>query len=427
MSEVKSKNREMERGWEAGASHRRLIYSPGFICAVALLVRLAAIALLQGAHAGQLYHIWESGPEISNIASSLCSHRGFSSPFGVESGPTAWIPPVYPSLLAGIFGVLGMRSGLAAAAILGLQAVFAAVTCIPLYAVAKRTFDEPVAAWSTWAWALFPYEVVMPGLFVWETFLSGFLAVVLCYLSMSERGDDRGIAVATGSLWGFAALTNTALLSLLPVFLFARYYRNVTGAAGKRLATVLFVSALIVSPWMVRNGVVFRTLVPVRSNFGEELWKGNHEGGKGRIEFGIGPADNAMQRERYRGLGEIAYVRQRRMEAVEFIRRNPDRYVRLVLYRFGYWWWAQGESAPIFVFYRLLTVISGLGIFLALFRMRSPPTLILLGAVLVYPLVYYLTDVYARYRYPIEPFMMIFAGFALSRSVRWVRKGAAGV
>ena len=427
MSEVKSKNRAMERGWKAGVLHRRLLYSPVFIGGVALLVRVVAIALLQGAHAGQLSKIWESGPEISNIASSLASHRGFSSPFGVESGPTAWIPPVYPSLLAGIFAVVGLRSSLAAATILGFQAVFAAVTCIPLYAVARRTFDDRVAAWSSWAWALFPHEVVMPGLFVWETFLSGLLAVVLCDLSICERGDDSGGVVAGGLLWGFAALTNTALLSFMPLFLFAMYHRKDVAVAGKRLATVILISILTVGPWVARNWHVFRTFVPVRSNFGEELWKGNHAGGKGRIEFGIGPADNPIQRERYRRMGEIAYVRQRRMQATEFIRQNPDRYARLLLYRFEYWWWAQGESAPIFIFYRLLTVMSLVGIVLALLRIRNPRMLILLGAILIYPLVYYLTDVYARYRYPIEPFMMIFAGFALSQWVGWAGKKLAGL
>lgn len=424
MREVKPNTNEARSS--AGVVPPRSIYAPLFICAVALGVRVVAMVLLQGLHAGQLSHIWESGPEISNIATSLFNHQKFSSPFGIESGPTAWIPPVYPGLLAGVFALLGLRSTLAAAAILGLQAVFGAVICLPLYSVAKRAFDEPVAAWSAWLWALFPYEVVMPGLFVWETFLSGFLAVVLCYQSICEGGEERGGPVTTGLLWGFAALTNTALLSLLPVFLLGRYSLKGTGVAGKRLAIVVLVSAVTVSPWMVRNWIVFRTPVPVRSNFGEELWKGNHEGGKGRIEFGIGPADNPIQRERYRRLGEIAYVRQRRMEATAFIRQNPGRYVHLVLFRLEYWWCAQGESAPIFVFYRLLTVISLAGIILSLPRMRKPRSLILIGAIFIYPLVYYVTDVYARYRYPIEPFMMIFAGFALSQSVGWVRMKAAG-
>lgn len=425
MSDVNSRSTAAEAQSRTQGSYPRLICSPIFICALAVVVRLIAIAVVQSSHGGQLSNIWQSGPEIANIASSLSSHRGFSSPFGVESGPTAWIPPVYPSLLAGVFAVFGLRSSVSAAAVLSVQALLAAATCIPLYAIGKQVFDERTAIWSAWAWALFPYEVVMPGLFVWETFLSGFLAVVVCYLALCERGDERKIAIVTGLVWGFAALTNTALLSLMPLFLFARYYGTGTGVARRSVATVVIVSLLTVCPWMIRNWMVFGRLVPVRSNFGEELWKGNHEGGKGRIEFGIGPADNPAQRERYRCLGEIAYVRQRQIEATQFIRQNPNRYARLVLYRLAYWWWAQGESAPIFLFYRILTVMSLAGVAWALLMVRNGRTLVLLGTILVYPLVYYLTDVYARYRYPVEPFMMIFAGFALAQSARWLRKRTA--
>jgi hypothetical protein len=34
---------------------------------------------------------------------------------------------------------------------------------------------------------------------------------------------------------------------------------------------------------------------------------------------------------------------------------------------------------------------------------------------MVYPVVYYLTDVFARYRYPIDPLMMVLTGFAASQ------------
>jgi len=331
--------------------------------------------------------------------------------------------PVYPGLLAGIFLIFGQQSVLAAAAILIVQAILSSSTCVPLYAVAKRTFEERSAVCSTWAWALFPYEVVLPGLFVWETCLSGFLAAFLCYLSTSEYADERWGGIWAGVVWGIAALTNAALLSLMPVFLFSGYGGRRMRCKG--VATVVLVTVVVICPWTVRNWAVFRTLVPLRSNFGEELWKGNHPGGLGRIEYGIGPADNVAQRERYEQLGEIAYVRQRRWEALQFIRQSPIRYARLVLYRVEYWWFAQGEGAPIFIFYRLLSVLSLTGMALAWRRWRVAGTLPLFGAVVVYPLVYYLTDVYARYRYPIEPFLMVFVGYALSRVFEFRRSKMA--
>src|SRR5580698_9441221 len=39
--------------------------------------------------------------EHSNVAYSLASGAGFSDPFGVDSGPTAWVPPGIPVAYAG--------------------------------------------------------------------------------------------------------------------------------------------------------------------------------------------------------------------------------------------------------------------------------------------------------------------------------------
>jgi 4-amino-4-deoxy-L-arabinose transferase and related glycosyltransferases of PMT family len=397
-------------------SLRGRVCSPWFICVVAFVVRILAICLVQSSHTGQMLRIWDSGPEIVNIATSIAGHRGFSSPFGIESGDTAWIPPIYPSLLAAIFMLLGPRSNAAAVTVLAMQALFSAITCIPLHAIAKRTFNEQSAVWIGWGWALFPYEVVMPGLFVWETFLSGFLVVLLCQLSTSDRKQHRWMPLGIGILWGVAALTNTALISLMPVFLFAPYSKRDLGNRRRAIALTILVCCLVVCPWMLRNWRVLHAIVPVRSNFGEELWMGNHAGGNGRIEFGLGPSDNAVELERYRSLGEIAYVRHRRIEALRFIRQSAARFFRLFLYRFRYWWFAEGENAAIFYSYRLLTLMSFGGIALALRECKGVRISTLLGTIIVFPFVYYVTDVYARYRYPIEPLLMIFAGYGLSRA-----------
>ncbi|HEY6943856.1 MAG TPA: hypothetical protein VI431_01860, partial [Candidatus Acidoferrum sp.] len=46
--------------------------------------------------------------ETGSIAASLATGKGFSSPFGKETGPTAWLTPVYPLLVAGVFRVFGI-------------------------------------------------------------------------------------------------------------------------------------------------------------------------------------------------------------------------------------------------------------------------------------------------------------------------------
>ena len=397
--------------------HLRLrMHSPVFICIVAFLLRILAIGMVQTRPMDGASPLWKSGLEIVNIASSIASHKGFSSPFGIESGPTAWIPPVYPAIVAAIFMLLGSRSDLAAMTILAMQALFSALTCIPLYAIARRVFDENSAAVAAWGWAFFPYELLIPELFVWETSLSALLLVLACYFSIDLSQNDRWKPVLAGIAWGIAALTSTALISVMPVFLsLPHFFKRRARFPYKTIATVMLVSALLVCPWILRNWHALGAMVPVRSNFGEELWVGNHEGGFGRIVSGLGPADNDAERERYRTMGELSYVTQRRRQAIHFISANPAPFCRRVLYRFRYWWFAEGEHAAAFTFYRLLTLLSFAGVVLALPKSKDPLVLAILASIVIYPLVYYVTDVYPRYRYPLEPFLMLFAGFAISR------------
>jgi hypothetical protein len=46
--------------------------------------------------------------ETGHIAYSLATGKGFASPFQRDSGPTAWLAPVYPLVVAGIFKIFGV-------------------------------------------------------------------------------------------------------------------------------------------------------------------------------------------------------------------------------------------------------------------------------------------------------------------------------
>src|SRR3954470_19702278 len=83
--------------------HRSWRHSLFVIFLVALFLRLAVITI------GHTYRItprrdhFQFGWEIGRIARSLAMGHGFSSPTDLPSGPSAWAPPVYPYVLAGIF------------------------------------------------------------------------------------------------------------------------------------------------------------------------------------------------------------------------------------------------------------------------------------------------------------------------------------
>src|SRR5579864_759360 len=82
---------------------KRVRVSEFWIVTVALALRVGWIVI------GHTYRFKAAddnfgfGWEMGRIGASLASGHGFSSPFGPPTGPTAWEPPLYPYLTAGVF------------------------------------------------------------------------------------------------------------------------------------------------------------------------------------------------------------------------------------------------------------------------------------------------------------------------------------
>src|SRR5271155_2872022 len=197
---------------------RHLSHSILFIVLVALLLRLAVIGI------GHTYRItprrdhFQFGWEMGRIARSIASGQGFSSPTDLPTGPSAWAPPVYPYILAGVFKLFGVYSALSAWVILAFNSVCAALTCLTLYRIGERIYGITVARATAWTWAVFPYVIYWPVRVVWETSLTAFLLslALLLTLRMADEPPHPRMWILFGLLWGTIALTNTAVLSLMP-------------------------------------------------------------------------------------------------------------------------------------------------------------------------------------------------------------------
>jgi hypothetical protein len=373
---------------------------------------------------------FDFGFEMGRIGRSLAQGQGFSNPFHEVTGPTAWEPPLYPFLIAGVFRVFGVYSRTSAILLLSINSIFSALTCIPIFLIAKRCFDEKIAVWTSWTWALLPSIIFWCTRWVWETSLAALLLAVICWLTLEmEKPDLHGkdglkTWLQFGLLWGVAALTNTALLSFLPISgVWAWYSRAKVGKrslAGVILASVIFVACI--TPWLVRNHRTFGQFVFIRSNFGAELRLGNGPGANGTWMDYLHPTKNIFEMRRYRELGELAYVAERKREAMAYIREDYTRFVDLSLKRLIYYWGGLPKASenPIVTFFRnsLFTASSllafyGLGCAL---RKHKPGAWLFFWLVLSYPLVYYFVFPHPRYRHPIEPELGILIVYAISEA-----------
>jgi len=359
--------------------------------------------------------------ETGHIAYSLASGKGFSSPFQRDTGPTAWLTPVYPLLLAGIFKTFGIYTLHSFYAAVFLNILFSAATCLPIFSAGKRVAGIGVASVAAWLWALFPNGILIPFEWIWDTSLSAFLAATLLWATLSLRESPRLRDWSLyGLLWGLTLLTNPALALLFPVLLVWAAYRKRDRERARLLRPALAaaVAILCCAPWIVRNYRQFHKFIPLRSNFAFELYIGNNENYDEQHRFRPGAITQDREILRYLHMGEAAFMEEEQRKALAFITTHPRIEVRLVALRFVDFWLgtpapvaalAQTDSLPIrlLLLCNYLTPLGALLGMLVLIARKSVYALPLLAFPVVFPLVYYVTHTSLRYRHPIDPIVLL--------------------
>lgn len=371
--------------------------------------------------------------ETGSIAASLAAGKGFSSPFGKETGPTAWLTPVYPLLVAGIFRVFGIFTRASFFAVVFLNALFSSGACIAIFFAGRRVGGPAVASAAAWLWAIFPNAVMFPFEWIWDTSLSALLAATVLWATL-------GIAESTrwrdwclyGLLWGFTLMTNPSLGSLLPFLLGWAAYRAHKlnqAARGVKFQTTrpalasAGIAILCCVPWTVRNYAVFHRLVPLRSNLPLELYIGNNENYAPQATW---PPKISKERElvRYFRMGEMPFMDEEQAKALAFMRAYPAIEMRLIGERFVAFWtglvnpW-QGFLSADSLLVRVLLVCSaasalgGLIGMVVLIWKRSPYVFPMAVYPLVFPSLYYITHSNLRYRHPIDPAVLLLAATAI--------------
>src|ERR1700730_11536153 len=164
---------------------------------VALALRLAVVAFLYPERLNPERDHWRFAGETGRIARSMVQGNGFSSPLRAPTGPTAWMTPVYPALLAGVFWLFGISTKASALVMLSLDSLFSALTCIPVFFIARRSFGERTAVWAGWAWAFFPYAIYFSADFIWVTTLAT-LVLALLFLAALHLEDSTRLSLRIG-------------------------------------------------------------------------------------------------------------------------------------------------------------------------------------------------------------------------------------
>src|ERR1700690_4284378 len=119
-----------------GAHRPNIPRSLLWIVLISLVLQVATIGVFRQYRTRSGEDHFGFGWEMGRIGRSIALGQGFSSPYEGHTGPTAWEPPLYPFLIAGVFKVFGIYTVASALVLLSVNSLFSALTCIPIFLIA---------------------------------------------------------------------------------------------------------------------------------------------------------------------------------------------------------------------------------------------------------------------------------------------------
>jgi 4-amino-4-deoxy-L-arabinose transferase-like glycosyltransferase len=431
------------------------------LLAAILLVALAARVAVAVATRSWIFPTQRAfGFEMGDIASSIAAGHGFSWS-GDERLPTAWMPPAYPYLIAGVFRLFGTYTPASALVLESVQTALSVATCALIAVVGRRVVGTPAALAAAALLALYPPAIHFAVQKVWSTTLVAFALALLLWLFLRLRErPTAGRALVLGLAFGAGALLEPLTLGILP---FGFAWLAVAGGADARLVVrslglVLATVLVITAPWLARNRVVFDSFVFIRSNFGHELYLGNNELATGRwndeipdqiLPGGVGsrgcgegggppgsgtaPAAASSLLLTPREAAFVCEADEPEMnrfflrKAVAWIRSHPARFAELTALRVAdYWTNVRRTDTPeaklAAASYAGLMALALAGVAAGVLRRPGAVLVLLFGLALSLP--FYVTIVrHWRYRFPVEALVTLFAGYALASLLGRVRRG----
>jgi hypothetical protein len=417
---------------------QRLLSYPVFITLFAFAARMLLLSYSWQHMPTPAKPFLPYGYELGRVARAIAAGEGFSSPLRlVDSGPTAWFTPIYPYLVAGIFKIWGIFSDKSRLVIETLNCMFASLTVIPIYAVAQRTFRKNVAVGAAWAWVFLPTSLIFPFYWIWDTALAALFLGLIFWATLALREAKTKLPWAGyGALWAVGVLINPSMLSLFPFLAGWAIWQSRRASPDwvKFSAATVLVFAICLVPWTVRNYRVFGKFIVLRSNFGLELWLGNNPDVSDTWTPWLHPNDNQEEAEKYKRMGEIAFMAEKQREAFTFMRTHPAETLQFMFHRFVDNWLAITDSpadawssTPLYLkaFILMNLLLSLFTLLGALFAYRSNPVEAFPYAMvlLIFPLIFYLTHSSLRYRFPMDPIMMVLAAYGVSYPIsQWLER-----
>lgn len=386
------------------------------ILVAAVLIRFP-IALLMGDQITVLPGIQDQ-VSYDALARSLLDGRGYSFaenwyPFTPANTPTAHWSFMYPLYLAGTYAVTGYHP-LVARLVQGV--VGGVLICFLVYLIGRRVVDENTGLVGAGLAAVYGYFIYYNAALMTETFFM-VLVLLTLYLSLELKDDPTLIRwLGLGLSLGLASLLRQTVLLFVP-FLLVWLFLELRGRGIRwwYFTLPVIIILLMVTPWTLRNFIVYREFLLLNSNAGYALFASNNPnlGTDWRNELVVVPVPRELA-----GQNEAELDRALTKKGIEFILADPKRYLLLSLDKTleYFWFWPSSDSSRISNLNRVLSFglylpFMFLGLCLSVSRWRNFAILYLF--MFIHTAIHLLSWPAPRYRLPVDAVLMVFAALAL--------------
>ena len=269
-------------------------------------------------------------------------------------------------------------------------------------------------------WALYPFAIFYTLAGLTETlFVTLILAGFLAYYRK---------AYGLGSLLMVAAIMTRPLVELLAPILVLTFalvvHREPIRRAVKHVAVLFAIYLCLMTPWWIHNFAKYGSFVRLNLASGVVLYAGNNPmnrsgGVEAGVDFDLGAFKHISD--------PVAWDRAIREAAVAFIVEHPRRFIELAGLKLQRLWGPAAGARHVAVSLISFLPVAALAIAgfigLLLRRPRSlAPIVLFVGYTTA---VHMVTIATLRYRFPIEPFLVLLAGTALGYGLRAMMAGTA--
>lgn len=327
---------------------------------------------------------------------------------------TVYIMPGLPIVLALFLSFFSLFKAVLAFRI--FQAIIQGISLALIYLLAKEVFNERVGALASLIDALYLPEYFVTQVVLTEGIFKFLFLCSLYFLVLALKEDNERHYYLSGLFWSLS-LYFKPVVALLPVVLVIYWIRE--GFDYKWCVRISFkvaiIFVLILSPWWIRNYLIFKRFVPFTLSSRNPMLQAtyvNYDQSKDYVPYKTSD-DEIRNDEIERKIAKERFISQ--------LNKDPKGYlywylIKKQIYLFNrpfYWRNVFGVRLKYVNYvHNFIVVLGFLGMLLSFGRISK-----ILKYVVVYFIIIYIPYfTFSRYGYPLMPILMIFCSYILQKN-----------